>query len=199
MIGLLGHPAAMRAVMPAEAWFVLSTLLGADRLRAAGHRRRCDDGGGRAAGGRSTGGAVPEEERRLGQITMQTLGRVAIIGGGVLVSIANVILFRGAGSMTTAQKAATYLQVYEWALIIPVISVLGVVARQRLEAPRRPGAWRPAGSAAAEIRALLDSHVAAPRSELVDPGRRARVRGVQYLAGIERRAVGTKRSSSAAR
>jgi hypothetical protein len=57
---------------------------------------------------------------------MQTLGRVAIIGGTVLVSAANVILFRGAEAMTQAQTAATYLKIYELALVIPLMSVFGV-------------------------------------------------------------------------
>ena len=156
MIGLLGNPVAMRGVMPAEVWFVLSTLLApigyvlqdtvADAMTVEAVPR-VD----------AHGQPVPEEERRLRQVTMQTLGRVAIIGGSVLVSIANVILFRDAGSMTTAQKAATYLQVYEWALIIPIISVLGVALASVL---RRRHARRLAASGLnqAEIRALLDTH-----------------------------------------
>ena len=38
--------------------------------------------------------------------TMQTLGRVAIIGGGVLVSAVNVLLFAGVGALPEAQKVA---------------------------------------------------------------------------------------------
>jgi len=149
MIGLLGYPAALRAVMPAGAWFVLSTLLApigyvlqdtvADAMTVEAVPRVDADGR-----------RLTDEERRLGQITMQTLGRVAIIGGGVLVSVANVILFRGVGSMTTVQKAAAYLQVYEWALIIPAISVLGVVLASVL---RRRAARRLAATLALRVRA----------------------------------------------
>ena len=160
MIGLLGYPAALRAVMPAGAWFVLSTLLApigyvlqdtvADAMTVEAVPRVDADGR-----------RLTDEERRLGQITMQTLGRVAIIGGGVLVSVANVILFRGVGSMTTVQKAAAYLQVYEWALIIPAISVLGVVLASvlRRRAARRLAAT---GLSRTQIRVLLDSHVERP-------------------------------------
>jgi BT1 family len=160
MVGLLGYPAVLRAVMPAGAWFVLSTLLApigyvlqdtvADAMTVEAVPRVDTDGR-----------RLTDEERRLSQITMQTLGRVAIIGGGVLVSVANVILFRGVGSMTTAQKAATYLQVYEWALIIPAISILGVVLASilRRRAARRLAAT---GLGRAQIRALLDSHVERP-------------------------------------
>jgi hypothetical protein len=160
MFGLLGYPAALRVVMPAGAWFVLSTLLApigyvlqdtvADAMTVEAVPRVDPDGR-----------RLTDEERRLGQITMQTLGRVAIIGGGVLVSVVNVILFRGVGSMTTAQKAATYLQVYEWALIIPGISVLGVVFASILRR-RAAGRLAATGLGGAEIHALLDSHVERP-------------------------------------
>jgi hypothetical protein len=72
------------------------------------------------------GQQLPDEQIRLGHTTMQTLGRVAIIGGTVLVSAANVVLFRGAEAMTQAQTAATYLKIYELALVIPLMSVFGV-------------------------------------------------------------------------
>jgi hypothetical protein len=57
---------------------------------------------------------------------MQTLGRVAIIGGGVLVSAVNVAIFAGAETLPQAAKVAVYGRVYTYALLIPVISVLGV-------------------------------------------------------------------------
>ena len=138
MAGLLTDPAAMRKVMPAGTWYVVSTLLApvgyvlqdcvADAMTVEAVPRV--DAEGRA---------LSDEERRLGHTTMQTLGRVAIIGGAVLVSVANVILFRGVDAMTAAQKAATYLDLYLLALIIPVISVLGVVlaAFLRWRAARR--------------------------------------------------------------
>ena len=126
MVGLIADPARMRSVMSAEAWFVLSTLLApvgfvlqdcvADAMTVEAVPRVDDQGR-----------PVSEEERKLGHTTMQTLGRVAIIGGSVLVSLANVVLFSGVQSMTVAQKAATYLQIYELALVIPALSVFGVL------------------------------------------------------------------------
>jgi hypothetical protein len=125
MIGLIADPAGMRRLMPAEAWFVLSTLLApvgyvlqdcvADAMTVEAVPRV--DAHGQPLG---------DEQIRLGHTTMQTLGRVAIIGGTVLVSAANVVLFRGAEAMSQAQKAATYLEIYELALFIPLMSVLGV-------------------------------------------------------------------------
>ncbi len=126
MVGLLADRAAMVAIMPAEAWFVLSALLApigyvlqdvvADAMTVEAVPQVGDDGK-----------PVPPETRKLMHTTMQTLGRVAIIGGSVLVSLANVVLFAGAEKMPEAQKVAIYLQVYELALIIPVVSVLGVL------------------------------------------------------------------------
>ncbi len=125
MIGLLAERAAMTAVMPAEAWYVLAALLApvgyvlqdvvADAMTVEAVPRVDEDGR-----------AVPEDERKLMHTTMQTLGRVAIIGGSVLVALANVVLFSGAAALPEAAKAAKYLQVYQLALIIPAVSVLGV-------------------------------------------------------------------------
>jgi hypothetical protein len=73
------------------------------------------------------GRPIPEDERKLMHTTMQTLGRVAIIGGTVLVALANVVLFSGAAKLPELQKVGIYLQVYELALFIPLVSVLGVL------------------------------------------------------------------------
>jgi hypothetical protein len=126
MVGLLNDPAAMRSVMRTEVWFVLAALLApigyvvqdvvADAMTVEAVPRVDDQGR-----------PLPDEQRRLQNTTMQTLGRVAIIGGSILVAAANVYLFVGVESMSTAQKAAVYLQIYQLALIIPVVSVLGTV------------------------------------------------------------------------
>ena len=71
------------------------------------------------------GQPIAPETRRLMHTTMQTLGRVAIIGGGVLVAAANVWLFAGAAALPEAQKVAIYVLVYELALVIPLVSVVG--------------------------------------------------------------------------
>jgi hypothetical protein len=126
MIGLLADRAAMDAIMPAEVWFVVSVLLSpigyvlqdvvADAMTVEAVPRVDPEGT-----------PVPDEQRKLGHTTMQTLGRVAIIGGAFLVSIVNVAMFSGVESMDTAQKVAIYREIYQLALIIPVVSVLGTV------------------------------------------------------------------------
>src|SRR5262245_36108428 len=123
---LIADPDAMRGVMSAEARYVLSTLLApvgyviqdvvADAMTveavplydAAGRRRS-------------------EDEIKLGHTTMQTLGRVAIIGGSLLVAFVNIVMFHGAGEASPAENAVIYARVYLMALAIPAISVAGVI------------------------------------------------------------------------
>jgi hypothetical protein len=64
--------------------------------------------------------------KRLMHTTMQTLGRVAIIGGGVLVALLNVYMFSDVQSLSEAEKVKIYIFIFQVALFIPVISVLGV-------------------------------------------------------------------------
>jgi BT1 family len=126
MIGLLDSTESMRAFASVETWFVLSTLLApigfvvqdvvADAMTVEAVPRV-------DAEGRPTSMA----ERKSMNTTVQTLGRVAIIGGSVAVSLANVYLLHGVGNLPAADKALAYLRVYELALVIPVVSVLGVV------------------------------------------------------------------------
>ena len=59
--------------------------------------------------------------------TMQTLGRFAIIGGPVLVALINVILFRDIESLEQAGKINLYGSIYIYALVIPLVSILGVI------------------------------------------------------------------------
>jgi hypothetical protein len=126
MIGLLDSADSMRAFASVETWFVLSTLLApigyvvqdvvADAMTVEAVPRVDENG-------RPTSMA----ERKSMNTTVQTLGRVAIIGGTVAVSLANVYLLHGVGDLPAADKALAYLRVYELALVIPVVSVLGVV------------------------------------------------------------------------
>src|SRR5215831_677692 len=125
MVGLLTDRAAMTAVMPAEAWYVLSVLLNpvgyviqdvvADAMTVEAVPRYAADGT-----------PVSQEERKLMNTTMQTLGRVALIGGLVLVAGINLYLFSDVEKLSVEDKAAIYRQVYLMALVIPLVSVAGV-------------------------------------------------------------------------
>ena len=125
MVGLLTDRAAMVAVMPAEAWFVLAALLSpvgyvvqdvvADAMTVEAVPRVDENGK-----------PVPLEARKLMNTTMQTLGRVALIGGLALVAAINLYLFTGVERLSEAEKIAVYRQIYLTALVIPFISFAGV-------------------------------------------------------------------------
>lgn len=160
MIGLLGHTDAMTAVAPVETWFVLAALLApigyvvqdvvADAMTVEAVPRVDDDGR-----------KIAAAELKAMHTTMQTLGRVAIIGGSVAVSILNIFLLRGVGALPQAQKAAAYLSIYQLALIIPLVSVLGVAVASWL---RRRALARLAaeGRTRAQCEAILDRHIDPP-------------------------------------
>jgi len=136
MYALIAHTAEMRALLPAGHWFVISSLLApvgyvvqdvvADAMTVEAVPR-VD----------LRGREFDPETRKLMHTTMQTLGRVAIIGGSVLVALANVWLFRNVESMSTQDKADTYALVYLLAMGIPVCSVLGTVLATLLHWRRR--------------------------------------------------------------
>ncbi|HNK87853.1 MAG TPA: hypothetical protein PKL27_06220 [Nitrosomonas sp.] len=160
MIGLLGYPSDMQAIMPIENWYVLAALLApigyvlqdvvADAMTVEAVPK-VD----------ANGQAVSQEARKQMHVTMQTLGRVAIIGGGVLVSILNVILMHDMGSLSESEKLATYLFIYQLALVIPIVSVGGVFLASCL---RRKNITRlmQQGMRREESIALLDTHAETP-------------------------------------
>jgi len=131
MAALIGNREVMTAVLPAETWYVLSVL-----LAPIGYVIQD------AVADAMTVEAVPtvdeqgrpfsEQTRKLMHVTMQTLGRVAIIGGGILVALINVYVFTGVEGLPQADIARLYYRVYLMAMVIPVVSVLGVWAAWHL-------------------------------------------------------------------
>ncbi|HUT50488.1 MAG TPA: hypothetical protein VM325_14195 [Alphaproteobacteria bacterium] len=143
MYGLIGHTKMMAAIMPVAAWYVLSFL-----LAPVGYVIQD------VVADAMTVEAVPTVDERgephdpatlkLMHTTMQTLGRVAIIGGGVIVALLNIYMFSGVGALSEAENAAVYTDIYLMALFIPVVSVAGVVlgmvsVRRRAAGLRREG------------------------------------------------------------
>ncbi len=126
MYGIIAHTAAMAAIMKVEAWFVISTIMAptgyvlqdvvADAMTVEAVPTIDEHGE-----------AYPERDIKIMHVTMQTLGRVAIIGGFVAVSLLNVTLFDGVEEMDEAAKIDVYASIYLLALIIPLISILGVI------------------------------------------------------------------------
>jgi hypothetical protein len=126
MIGLISHTEAMRATMSVSSWFVLAAL-----LLPTGYMIQD------AVADAMTVEAVPkfdeqgrpygEHEMKSMHTTMQTYGRVAVIGGLALVALANVYLFHDTEKLPEARKVELYARIYTFALAIPVLSVLGVI------------------------------------------------------------------------
>jgi hypothetical protein len=161
MLGLLTDRAAMTALLPAETWYVMSALLApvgyvvqdvvADAMTVEAVPRADADGR-----------LIPEDQQRLMHSTMQTLGRVAIIGGTVLVALVNVLMFQDAETMPEADKVATYQQIYRMALVIPMVSVAGVVLALWLRFRTRRNLAEK-GLSAAAISALTEVQTEAPK------------------------------------
>ncbi len=147
MIGLIAEREAMQAILPVDTWYVISALLApmgyvlqdsvADAMTVEAVPRFDGDGQ-----------PIEPEKLRLMHTTMQTLGRVAVIGGSLLVSVVNLYVFSGVEKMSEAQKVQGYLNVYWVALIIPLLSVLGVVIaawlKGRTRAQLEARGWNPA-------------------------------------------------------
>ena len=135
MIGLINHIDAMSAVMSAKQWYVLSALLAptgymiqdsvADAMTVEAVPRVDENGK-----------PYDEQTRKAMHTTMQTLGRVALIGGLALVAAANIYLFHGTEDLGREAKRALYGNVYSAALVIPLISVLGVILHRFLKHER---------------------------------------------------------------
>lgn len=125
MAALIGYRDAMTAILPAEVWFVLSTLLApigyviqdavADAMTVEAVPRVNEQGQ-----------PFDELTRKVMHTTMQTLGRVAIVGGGILVALVNVYVFTGVEGLPQREIVRLYEKVYLMALVIPLVSVLGI-------------------------------------------------------------------------
>jgi hypothetical protein len=135
MVGLISHTEAMRALMSAENWYVLSALLAptgymiqdsvADAMTVEAVPRAD-----------AAGKPYDEQTRKSMHTTMQTLGRVAVIGGLALVAAANIYIFHDTEAFPKEKKAELYATVYTVALVIPLISVLGVILHRFLKHER---------------------------------------------------------------
>ena len=126
MYALIAHTEAMTAILSAESWYVMAALLApsgyvvqdvvADAMTVEAVPQ-FDENGKRFA----------EADIKAMHTTMQTLGRFAIISGTVAVSAVNVVMFEGVEVLAAVEKAAIYADVYLLALIIPAVSVSGVI------------------------------------------------------------------------
>ena len=126
MYGLIIHTEDMAQIFSIETWFVISVI-----LAPVGYVVQD------VVADAMTVEAVPlidefgkdysRDQVKIMHTTMQTLGRFAIIGGTVLVALVNVILFRNVESLEQVDKINLYGSIYIYALIIPLVSILGVI------------------------------------------------------------------------
>ena len=136
MYGLIIHTEWMSTILTVETWFVISVLLSpigyvvqdvvADAMTVEAVPLVDDNGEN-----------FSRDEIKLMHTTMQTLGRFAIIGGTVLVALANVILFKGVDDLEQTEKISLYGSIYIYALIIPIVSVMGIFLASFLKSQKR--------------------------------------------------------------
>jgi hypothetical protein len=156
MLGLINSTSFMTQYMSVEAWFVLAALLApvgyvlqdvvADAMTVEAVPTVNDSG-------------TPYDDRtvKLMHTTMQTLGRVAIVGGGIAVSLINISMFSGVGEMPEEVKRGIYTNIYKMAMIIPVISVLGVILAGLLKRVQTEK-LRSRGLDSEQLKRVLDQH-----------------------------------------
>ena len=187
---LIGDREAMIAIWPAEVWYVLSVLLApigyviqdavADAMTVEAVPRVDDQGR-----------PFDDQTRKLMHTTMQTLGRVAIVGGGIAVALVNVYVFSGTEGLPQAELVRLYKQIYLMAMAIPVVSVVGVGLAWWLQRRQRQRLVhegfsleqaRPHGD-----RAGLPKRT--DEAELVDPRRQHGLRSLHPHRGVGRVSV----------
>lgn len=126
MYGIIAHTETMAGIMKIETWFVIATILAptgyvvqdvvADAMTVEAVPTIDEHGN-----------PYSDSQIKLMHTTMQTLGRVAIIGGLVAVAALNITMFSGVEDMSEEMKVAIYADIYLLALIIPLISITGVI------------------------------------------------------------------------
>ncbi len=154
MYWLIRFPEAAADIMAIESWYVLTVILApcgyviqdtvADAMSVEAVPRSD-----------ASGAAISDDASKALHTTMQTMGRIALISGLVMVALLNIYMFEGVETMSAAAKADVYAQLYLMALIIPTLSISGVVlaavmkSRKRLELMER-------GQSGEEIANLVD-------------------------------------------
>ncbi len=148
MVGLTGHTHQMTAILPADTWYVVAVMLSpvgyvlqdvvADAMTVEAVPTREDDGT-----------PIPTEDLQQMHVTMQTLGRVAIIGGSAMV----------AGTGGWLATTLSYATMYRIALVIPLISVTGVVLAAWLRPPVAPGGASRGAPAPSRPKVEVNPHI----------------------------------------
>jgi hypothetical protein len=147
MVGLTGHTVWLATMLPLDTWYIVAVLLApigfvlqdvvADAMTVEAVPARREDGTG-----------YTEAEQQQMHVTMQTLGRMAIVGGGALVA--------GVGGWLA--KVFSYEAMYWISLVIPLISVLGVLLAAGMRRRSRQVDTLPTAASPADAPAL-NAHI----------------------------------------
>ena len=126
MYFLIAHKEEMISVLNAETWFIISTLLApigfvlqdvvADALTVEAIPKTDEKGN-----------EIDFKTLKSLNVVMQLLGRVSIISGTLIVSFINLIMFSDSSEMSDNEKIVTYGKIYLYSLIVPIISIMGVI------------------------------------------------------------------------
>jgi hypothetical protein len=146
MVGLTGHTQWMASFLPVDIWYIIAVLLSpvgfvlqdvvADAMTVEA-----------VPAVDEAGSPIPDDKLQRMHVTMQTLGRMAIIGGSALVA--------GLGGWLAS--ILSYEIMYKWSLVIPLISVLGVTLGS-WTTRRRHQQLRQEGFSAEKIDKMLQTH-----------------------------------------
>lgn len=123
---VLSRTEAMQAILPIGTWYIISLMLAPCGLvlqDAVADAMSVEA----VPVAEADGTPIPEDVSKTMHTTMQTLGRFVLIAGTVAVALVNIVMFSGIEALSEAEKAAIYARIYLIGLIIPVISVSGVI------------------------------------------------------------------------
>lgn len=153
MYGLATRVGWMEDILSTTGWYVFAMLLAptgfviqdavADALSVEAVPRHAPDGT-----------PIAPETLRAQHTTMQTLGRIALIGALSFVAILNISMFAGVEDLPAGEKGAVYGRIYLIGLVVPVISVSGVLLAA-WQMRRRLAALIAGGMERAKAHALL--------------------------------------------
>ena len=126
MLILINSPSLLHPSMSVESWFVLAAILSpvgfvlqdvvADAMTVEAVPTADEDGN-----------PLDPKVIKSMHTTMQTLGRFAIVGGGIVVSLINIVMFNDVAAIPEELRISVYADIYRMALSVPLISILGVI------------------------------------------------------------------------
>ena len=126
MYCLIQYKSEMLNVFNAETWFVISSLLApigfvlqdvvADAMTVEAVPKIDEKGK-----------VIDFKLLKSMNVSMQLLGRVAIIFGTLIVSMLNLMVFSDSSEMSELEKIQAYSEIYLYSLIVPLISISGMI------------------------------------------------------------------------